>query len=81
MTGQIEEYRGALAMLKAMPIELKLVIAGNHDLSLHKDYYLNARTRMAISTHTASMKNMIRRRPKSLNLCGPGKHGMPESCI
>jgi hypothetical protein len=43
MTGQIEEYRGALAMLKAMPAELKLVIAGNHDLSLHKDYYLNAK--------------------------------------
>lgn len=42
MTGQIEEYRGALAMLKAIPAELKLVIAGNHDLSLHKDYYLNS---------------------------------------
>lgn len=40
MTGQIDEYRGSLAMLKAMPAELKLVIAGNHDLSLHRQYYL-----------------------------------------
>jgi len=41
MTGRIDEYRGALAMLRKIPAELKLVIAGNHDLTLHKNYYLN----------------------------------------
>ena len=45
MTGQVDEYKGAIAMLKAMPAELKLVIAGNHDLSLHRDYYLNGKNR------------------------------------
>jgi hypothetical protein len=44
MTGRIDEYHGALAMLKEIPAELKLVIAGNHDLSLHKDYYLNGKS-------------------------------------
>lgn len=44
MTGRIDEHRGALAMLKEMPAELKLVIAGNHDLTLHKDYYLNEKS-------------------------------------
>jgi hypothetical protein len=41
MIGTISQYRNALAMLKDMDAELKLVIAGNHDLSLHKNYYLN----------------------------------------
>lgn len=44
MTGRIEEYRGTLAMLREIPAELKLVIAGNHDLTLHKDYYLNEKS-------------------------------------
>jgi hypothetical protein len=39
MVGTMHEYRGALAMLKAIDAELKLVIAGNHDLSLHGDFY------------------------------------------
>jgi len=46
MTGQVEEYMGALAMLKAIPAELKLVIAGNHDLSLHRELYLNSKNKI-----------------------------------
>jgi predicted MPP superfamily phosphohydrolase len=43
MTGTPLENRDALALLASIPAELKLVIAGNHDLSLDRDYYLNSR--------------------------------------
>lgn len=39
MTGQMIEHEKGLEMLEAMDAELKLVIAGNHDLSLHEHYY------------------------------------------
>jgi Icc-related predicted phosphoesterase len=39
MVGTMPQYRNTIAMLKGMDAELKLVIAGNHDLSLHGDYY------------------------------------------
>jgi len=39
-TGQPDEYRAALRLLASIPAELKLVIAGNHDLSLDKEFYL-----------------------------------------
>lgn len=39
MLGTMDQYRGALRMLASVDAELKLVIAGNHDLSLHYDYY------------------------------------------
>jgi hypothetical protein len=41
MIGTMREYRGALEMLSTVDAELKLVIAGNHDLSLDYEYYLN----------------------------------------
>ena len=41
MIGIMDQYRGALRMLASVDAELKLVIAGNHDLSLHQEYYLN----------------------------------------
>lgn len=41
MIGTMSQYRGALNMLSSIDAELKLVIAGNHDLSLHYDYYLH----------------------------------------
>lgn len=37
--GTIEENRVALSLLASIPAELKLVIAGNHDLTLDKDYW------------------------------------------
>ncbi|KKY13649.1 putative ser thr protein phosphatase family protein [Diplodia seriata] len=40
MMGHLDEYEAALDMLGAIDAPLKLVIAGNHDLSLHEDFYL-----------------------------------------
>lgn len=37
--GQLEEFRGAINMLSGIDAELKLVIAGNHDLSLDGNYW------------------------------------------
>lgn len=44
MLGRMSEYKNTLDMLKDVDAELKLVIAGNHDLSLHKEYYLEGKT-------------------------------------
>lgn len=41
MTGKPHEYLEALDMLSQFDAELKLVIAGNHDLSLHESFYLS----------------------------------------
>ncbi|KAF2083398.1 Metallo-dependent phosphatase [Saccharata proteae CBS 121410] len=38
--GTHESLTKALALLDSIPAELKLVIAGNHDISLDKDFYL-----------------------------------------
>jgi predicted MPP superfamily phosphohydrolase len=38
--GRITEHKAALDLLASIPAELKLVIAGNHDLTLDKEYYL-----------------------------------------
>ncbi|MCJ1399221.1 hypothetical protein MMC11_002423 [Xylographa trunciseda] len=38
IVGQLREYRVILDALKAADAELKIVIAGNHDLSLDEDY-------------------------------------------
>jgi hypothetical protein len=38
-TGTPDEYRAGIRLLAQIPAELKLVIAGNHDLSLDKEYY------------------------------------------
>lgn len=42
MTGQDSEYHDSLRLLSSLDAELKLVIAGNHDLSLHESYYLTS---------------------------------------
>jgi len=39
MVGQMHEYAQTLEMLKGIDAELKLVIAGNHDISLDGEYY------------------------------------------
>jgi len=38
-TGTLDEYQHALSMLNSIEAELKLVIAGNHDLTLDESYY------------------------------------------
>ncbi|KAF2639409.1 ser/Thr protein phosphatase family protein-like protein [Massarina eburnea CBS 473.64] len=40
MMGLMKEYKTALKMLKSIDAPLKVVIPGNHDISLDKDYYL-----------------------------------------
>jgi predicted phosphodiesterase len=39
MVGQMWEYERTLEMLRSIDAELKLVIAGNHDISLDEKYY------------------------------------------
>ena len=39
MTGRLAEHRRILGALKEAIAELKIVIAGNHDITLHEDYY------------------------------------------
>ena len=38
--GYLTEFEAIFNFLKQAPAELKLVIAGNHDITLHKDLYL-----------------------------------------
>ena len=45
MTGQMSEYHKTLDMLKAIDAPVKLVIAGNHDLSLDRDFVHSHRDR------------------------------------
>lgn len=37
--GGLDEYRSMIEVIKRHPAELKLVIAGNHDITLDKEYY------------------------------------------
>jgi predicted phosphodiesterase len=39
MIGHLEEYEKTLNMLESVEADLKLVIAGNHDISLDEQYY------------------------------------------
>lgn len=39
MTGFLHEYEATMAMIKSINAPLKLVIAGNHDISLDGEYY------------------------------------------
>lgn len=39
MIGKLDEYQSTLDMLRDCDAELKLVIAGNHDISLDEEYY------------------------------------------
>ena len=40
MSGYEEQYQATISMLQGADAELKLVIAGNHDVSLDASYYL-----------------------------------------
>ena len=39
MIGHLQEYEKTLAMLETVHADLKLVIAGNHDITLDEVYY------------------------------------------
>ncbi|KZM21434.1 uncharacterized protein EKO05_0006200 [Ascochyta rabiei] len=46
MLGHLEEYERSLAMLENIDAEVKLVIAGNHDITLDESYYARMGQRM-----------------------------------
>ncbi|KAJ4333344.1 hypothetical protein N0V95_009454, partial [Ascochyta clinopodiicola] len=46
MLGHLEEYEKTLTMLENVDAEVKLVIAGNHDITLDETYYARAGERM-----------------------------------
>lgn len=39
MIGRLAEYRKMIEALSVADAELKIVIAGNHDITLHEEYY------------------------------------------
>lgn len=39
MTGKIWEYERAIKLLEGIDAKLKIVIAGNHDLTLHREFF------------------------------------------
>ena len=51
MLGRLDEYRVMLDMLKAADAELKVVIAGNHDLTLDAGYRQNNKTEVGKAKH------------------------------
>jgi len=40
MIGELQHYKNVLDWIKSVDAELKIVIAGNHDIDLHEEYYL-----------------------------------------
>lgn len=46
MLGHLNEYEATMTMLESIDAELKLVIAGNHDISLDETYYTRMGERM-----------------------------------
>ena len=40
MIGKLNNYKKVLNWIKSADAELKIVIAGNHDIDLHEEYYL-----------------------------------------
>ena len=53
--GYLVEYQAMFEMLKAAPAELKLVIPGNHDITLHEDFYVRG---MGKNKHIRSMEDV-----------------------
>ena len=53
--GYFAEYEAMFDMLKAAPAELKLVIPGNHDITLHEDFYVRGTGK---NKHIRSMEDV-----------------------
>lgn len=51
MVGHLEEYEQAIDMLGKIDAELKLVVAGNHDISLDAEYYSESGKTMHANYH------------------------------
>ncbi|KAH0544797.1 hypothetical protein FGG08_001026 [Glutinoglossum americanum] len=48
MSGRLAEYSSVISFLASTPAELKLVIAGNHDMTLDAEYYEKNRERQRL---------------------------------
>ena len=53
--GYLVEYQAMFEMLRAAPAELKLVIPGNHDITLHEDFYVRGTGK---NKHIRSMEDV-----------------------
>jgi hypothetical protein len=60
MIGQLDEYEKTMTMLEGIDAELKLVIAGNHDISLDEEYYARMGKRMQGKEYDAEMPKKAR---------------------
>ncbi|KAK2756226.1 hypothetical protein FQN54_005634 [Arachnomyces sp. PD_36] len=58
MSGYEAEHEKTLKMLKDADAELKIVIAGNHDLTLDKDYYSQFRSNAPGPEHLDKIRDM-----------------------
>lgn len=60
MIGRLDEYEWALDMLESIDADLKLVIAGNHDISLDETYYKRKGAYMQRRGYDADMPRKAR---------------------
>lgn len=60
MIGHIDEYKQTLDMLEEIDADLKLVIAGNHDISLDEAYYKRMGAHMQGKRYDADMPRQAR---------------------
>ena len=56
--GYLTEYQAMFDMLKAAPAELKLVIPGNHDITLHEQFYVEGTGKKKHLWRGRSMENV-----------------------
>lgn len=69
MTGQLVEHEESLEFIAATDAPIKLVIAGNHDLSLHEDYWLSnpkAKTFARVFSQDGSWDANVARQARNL---------------
>lgn len=60
MIGLLDEYERTLDMLESIDADLKLVIAGNHDISLDETYYVRKGAYMQGKRHDPDMPRKAR---------------------
>lgn len=60
MVGHLDEYEKTLNMLESIDADLKLVIAGNHDISLDETYYTRMGAHMQGKRYEADMPRQAR---------------------
>jgi hypothetical protein len=60
MIGHLDEYEKTLDMLESIDADLKLVIAGNHDISLDETYYARMGAYMQGKQYDANMPRQAR---------------------